>query len=63
MNENGDRPYRGLGYLSLFSDPIDLRFGNMEPKKIPIILQLSTCSIIQMGPYIINVGKKICLNR
>ena len=24
INEKGDGPYRGFGYLSLFSDPIDL---------------------------------------
>ena len=24
INEEGDGPYRGFGYLSLFSDPIDL---------------------------------------
>ena len=24
MNEKGDGPYHGFGYLSLFSDPIDL---------------------------------------
>ena len=24
INENGIGPYRGFGYLSLFSDPIDL---------------------------------------
>ena len=24
INEKGDGPYRGYGYLSLFSDPIDL---------------------------------------
>ena len=23
VNEKGDGPYRGFGYLSLFSDPID----------------------------------------
>ena len=23
INEKGDRPYRGFGYLSLFSDPLD----------------------------------------
>ena len=34
MNEKGDGSYRGLGYLSLFSDP--LRFDNMEPKKITV---------------------------
>ena len=24
INEKGDGPYRGFGYLSLFSDPLDL---------------------------------------
>ena len=24
INENRDAPYRGFGYLSLFSDPLDL---------------------------------------
>ena len=24
INEEGDEPYRGFGYFSLFSDPIDL---------------------------------------
>ena len=24
INEKGDEPYRGFGYLSFFSDPIDL---------------------------------------
>ena len=24
INEKGDGPYHGFGYLSLFSDPIDL---------------------------------------
>ena len=43
INEEGDGPYRGFGYLSLFScfsDP--LRFGNMEPKGITVILHPST---------------------
>ena len=40
INEKGDWPYRGFGYLSLFSDPII--FGNMEPKRTTVILYLST---------------------
>ena len=32
MNEKGDGPYRGFGYLSLFSDPIDL--ATLQPKRI-----------------------------
>ena len=27
INEKGDGPYRGFGYLSVFSDPIDLATG------------------------------------
>ena len=53
INEKGDGPCRAFGYLSLFSDPI--RFGNMEQKRITVILHPSTI-IIQMGPNIINIG-------
>ena len=42
--EKGDGPYRGIGYSSLFSDPLN---GNMEPKRIAVILQLSTGLSIQ----------------
>ena len=28
INEKGDGPYRGFGYFSLFSDPIDLATGS-----------------------------------
>ena len=38
INKKGDGPYRGFGYLSLFSDPIDL--VNMEPKRITLIWHL-----------------------
>ena len=31
---------KGMGQLSLFSDPID--FGNMEPKRITVILHFSS---------------------
>ena len=40
INEKGDGPYRGFGYLSLFSDPIS--FGNIEPKRITVSLHRST---------------------
>ena len=36
INETVDGPYRGFGYLSLFSDPIE------EPMRLTVILQLST---------------------
>ena len=51
MNEKGDGPYRGFGYLSLFSDPVD----------ITVVLQLSKrivdkkTVIIQIGPNILNI--------
>ena len=51
INEKGNVSYRGFGFLSLFSDPIDL------PKRITVILQLSAATskqrrIIQMEPHI-----------
>ena len=30
INEKGDRSYRGFGYLSLFSDPIELATWSQE---------------------------------
>ena len=30
INENSDGPYRGFGYTSLFSDPIDLATWNQR---------------------------------
>ena len=65
FNEEWVGPYRGFGYLSLVSDPNDLKFGKMEPKRITVINFASfngvvdTCtktSIIQMGPNILNVA-------
>ena len=58
INEKGDGLHRGFGYLSRVSDSL----GNMEPKSITVLLQLST-SIIQMGSNISNVGQKIYQNR
>ena len=52
--------HSSFGYLRLFIDPI--RFGNMEPKRITMILYSfngvvnTKTSIIQMGPNIFNVG-------
>ena len=54
INEKKDGSYHGFGYLSLFSDPwvklgsvyllyfTYFRFGEMEPKRNTVILQLST---------------------
>ena len=39
FNEKGNGSYRGFGYLSLFSDPIDLATRNLT---ITVILFLST---------------------
>ena len=40
--EKGDEPYRGFGYSSLFSDPLDLATLRQCPKGNTVILQLST---------------------
>ena len=47
VNEKGDEPYSGFGYLSLFSDPIDLATIYKQPKRISVILHLSTEQSIQ----------------
>ena len=59
INEKGDGPYRGCGYLSLFSDPVDWQHG---AKKIYCyfatlnrIVHTKTI-IIQMWQNISNVG-------
>ena len=39
-NEKGDGSYRGSGYFSLFSDPIDL--ATWSQKRITVNLHLST---------------------
>ena len=39
INEKREGSYRGFGYLSLFSDPLDLE--KIEPKKNTVILQVA----------------------
>ena len=36
FSKKGDGPFRCFGYLSLFSDPINIVFGNIEPKRISV---------------------------
>ena len=59
INEKADGPYRGFGYLSIFSD------SNLEPKTITVIIvNFATfdrvvdtkTSIMQRGPNVLNVG-------
>ena len=59
INEKGDGSYRGFGYLSLFSDPIDLaawsqRYNNCNFASFNIVV--TKTSIIQMRPNILTVG-------
>ena len=54
INEKGDGPYRGFGYLSLFSDPIDIATWNQREFQYSEVN--TKTSIVQMGPTILNVG-------
>ena len=54
IDEKGDGPYRGFGYLSY-------RFGNMEPKRITVILQLSK-RIVETKIIIIQNGVKYIIH-
>ena len=60
ISEKGVGPYRGFGYLNLFSDPIDL--ATWEPKRITVILHFSTALSTQRlvkpfgGQIYLNVG-------
>ena len=54
INEKEDRPYRGFGYLSLFSDPIDLA-TTVNLHCFHRIVDTKTI-IIKLGPNISNVG-------
>ena len=61
INKKGDGPYRGFVYLSLFSDP---KHGANYCNMAIFNGEVDTMSsIIQMGSNILNVGKKINLNR
>ena len=46
INEKGDGPYRGFGYLSLFSDPkaasLNLKYGDEELDTFTVMVQIST---------------------
>ena len=54
----------GFGYLSL----VNTYFDNIEPNRIPLnmvhvrVVDTKT-SVIQMEPNLLNVGKKMYLNR
>ena len=37
INEKGDGPYGGFGYLSLFSDPIDLAICYIQIMSYPLL--------------------------
>ena len=63
ISEKRDGLNKNFGYLSTVS-------GNMEPKRITVILQLSIgqsiqrlVRIIQMEPNTLNLGQKMYLNR
>ena len=56
INEKGDGPYRGFGYLSFFSDPKDLATWSKRASlycNFAIFNKVvdTMSSIIQMGPY------------
>ena len=59
MNEKGNGPYHGFGYLSLFSDPIHLQHEAKENycnfASFNKIADTKTI-IIQMGPNMLNAG-------
>ena len=59
INEKGDGPYRGFGYLSLFSDPLAWQHGaiknNCNYATFKRIVDTKPF-IIQTGPNILNVG-------
>ena len=55
INEKGDGPYRGFGYLSLFGDPINFKQYGVNFPSFDMVVDTET-SIIQMGPNILNVG-------
>ena len=59
INEKGNGPYLGFGYISLFGDPVDLQHGakrnNCNFATFNWIVDTMTI-MIQMGPNILNVG-------
>ena len=61
MDKKGDGPYRGFGYLSLFSDPTDLATWSQREKiycnfaRFNKVVDTKTIKI-QMGPNILNNG-------
>ena len=63
FNEKGDGPYRGFGYLSLFSDPIDFwQHGAKEDySNFAVFIKGvdAMTSIIQMGRWLENESKTI----
>ena len=59
INEKGDGPYHGFGYLSLFSDPINWQHDpNENYFNFPSFSKIvdTKTIIIEMGPNILNVG-------
>ena len=59
INEISDGPYRGFGYSSLFSDPLDLPHGakvnNSKFETFKRGVNTKT-SIIKIGPKFLNIG-------
>ena len=59
INDKGDGPYRGFGYLSLFSDPMiwqhEAKENYCNLASFNKIVDTKTF-IIQMGSNILNVG-------
>ena len=57
--EKDDGPYRGFGYSSLVSDPLDLATWSQKSysnfSTFSRLVDTKSC-IIKMGPNILNVG-------
>ena len=59
--EKGDGPYRGFGYSSLVSDPLDL--ATWSQRKLQYFLNFQQAnSKIKMGPNILNLHHNPCIS-
>ena len=58
INEKGDGQYRGFGYLSLFSGPIDLATWSQNDSNFATFNRIvnTKTNILQMGQNILNVN-------